>query len=83
MGTTALVLGIISLLLGVFSGGSLGWLGTVVAVVGIVLGYYAKKDPDSTSMDTAGMVCSIVGLVICLGLYLACVAFVGTTVVNA
>ncbi|WP_352397758.1 hypothetical protein [[Clostridium] aminophilum] len=77
MGIASLVLGIISLVIGVFSSGLLGWLGAILAVVGIVLGALGRKDPEKKGMATAGMICSIVGLVLCLILYLACAACIG------
>lgn len=77
MGVASLVLGIISLVIGVFSSGLLGWLGAILAVVGIVLGALGKKNPEKSGIATAGLVCSIIGLVLCLILYVACAACVG------
>ena len=77
MGIASLVLGIISLVIGVFSSGLLGWLGAILAIVGIILGALGRKNPEKKGIATAGMVCSIIGLVLCLILYIACAAFVG------
>ncbi len=77
MGVASLVLGIIAIVIGVFSSGLLGWLGAILAIVGIILGALGRKDPAKAGMATAGMVCSIIGLVLCLLLYLACAACVG------
>ena len=45
--------------------------------LGIILGVVArKKMDDNYKLATAGMVCSIVGLVLSLILYIACVACV-------
>lgn len=77
MGVASLVLGIISLVIGVFSSGLLGWLGAILAIIGIVLGALGRKDPEKKGIATAGLVCSIVGLVLCLILYLACAACIG------
>jgi len=77
MGVAALVLGIISLVIGVFSAGSLGWAGAIMAVVGIILGVLGRKNTEKAGIATAGMVCSIIGLVLCLLLYIACVACIG------
>lgn len=77
MGVAALVLGIISLVIGVFSAGTLGWAGAIMAVVGIILGALGRKNTEKTGIATAGMVCSIIGLVLCLLLYIACVACIG------
>ena len=77
MGIASLVLGIISLVIGVFSSGLLGWLGAILAIVGIILGTLGRKNPEKKGIATAGMVCSIIGLVLCLILYIACAACVG------
>lgn len=74
MGIASLVLGIISIVIGVFSAGSLGWLG---AVIGIVIGIQGKKIPDQAGMAQGGFICSIIGTVLCLLTYIACVACVG------
>ena len=47
-------------------------------IVGIVLGVYGKKDPEKKGMATAGLVCSIIGTILCLIFYVACVACVGS-----
>lgn len=77
MGVASLVLGIISLVIGIFSSGLLGWLGAIMAIIGIILGALGRKDPEKKGISTAGMVCSIIGLVLCLILYIACAACVG------
>lgn len=77
MGVASLVLGIISLVIGVFSSGVLGWLGAILAIIGIILGALGRKNPEKQGIATAGMVCSIIGLVLCLLLYIACAACVG------
>ena len=74
MGVASLVLGIISLVIGLFSAGSLGWLGAVLAIVGIILGALGRKNPDGKG----GLVCSIIGLVLCVILYVACAAAIGS-----
>lgn len=74
MAVASLVLGIISIVIGVFSAGSLGWFGAILAVIGVVLGALGKKDIEKKGLATAGLVCSIIGLVLCLILYIACVA---------
>lgn len=77
MGVASLVLGIIALVIGLFSAGTLGWLGAILAIIGIILGALGKKDPQKNGIATAGLVCSIIGLVLCLLLYIACVACIG------
>lgn len=77
MGIASLVLGIISIIIGLFSVGVLGWLGGIIGIVGIVLGISARKDPMKRGVGTAGFVCSIVGTVLCLIMYVACIACIG------
>ena len=77
MGVASLVLGIISLVIGVFSAGSVGWAGAIVGVIGIILGVQGKKNPEQAGLAKAGFVCSIVGTILCLLMYIACVACIG------
>lgn len=77
MGVASLVLGIIAIVIGVFSSGLLGWLGAIVGIIGIILGALGRKNAEKKGLATAGLVCSIIGLVLCLILYLACAACVG------
>lgn len=63
-----------------FFAGALGWAGAILAIIGIVLGALGKKNPESKGIATAGMVCSIIGLILCLLLYIACAACVGAAV---
>ena len=77
MAVASLVLGIISLVIGIFSLGLLGWLGAILAVIAIILGALGRKDPAKKGMATAGLVCSIIGAVFCLIRYIACAACVG------
>jgi uncharacterized membrane protein len=77
MGVASLVLGIIAIVIGVFSAGSLGWAGAIMAIVGIILGALGRKNPEKQGIATAGLVCSIIGLILCLILYIACAACVG------
>lgn len=77
MGVASLVLGILAVIIGLFSAGALGWLGAILAIVGIILGASGKKNPESKGIATAGLVLSIIGLILCLILYIACVACIG------
>lgn len=76
MAVASLVLGIISIVCGLFLMGY-QWIGAILGIIGIILGSLGKKDPEKKGMATAGLICSIVGLVLCLLLYIACVACVG------
>lgn len=77
MGVASLVLGIISIVIGVFSAGSLGWFGAILGIIGVILGALGRKDPEKKGLATGGLVCSIIGLVLCLILYIACAAAIG------
>lgn len=77
MGVAALVLGILSLIIGLFSAGALGWAGAIMAILGIIFGALGRKNPEKNGLATGGLVCSIIGLVLCLALYIACVACIG------
>ncbi|MDO5388674.1 MAG: hypothetical protein Q4F63_05510 [Clostridia bacterium] len=79
MAVASLVLGIVSIVFTVFTAGALGWLGAIIGLIGVILGAMAKKDPEKKGMATAGFVCSIIGLVLGLILYVACAACVGAT----
>lgn len=79
MGVAALVLGIIAIVIGIFSAGALGWAGAIMGIIGIILGALGRKNaPEGkTGIATGGLVCSIIGTILCLLLYLACAACVG------
>lgn len=72
MAVASLVLGIVSLVFACIPG--LGWLGGLIGIVGIILGALGRKDPAKKGMATGGLVCSIIGTVLGLALYIACVA---------
>lgn len=75
MGIAALVLGIISILIGLFSIGTLGWLGAILGILGIILGTLAQDSKENSyALATSGLVCSIIGTTICLLFYIACVS---------
>lgn len=77
MAVASLVLGIISLVIGLFVSG-FGWIGSIVGIVGIILGAVAKKNgpEEKAGIAKAGLVCSILGTILGLLLYVACVACV-------
>lgn len=77
MGVASLVLGIIALIIGVFSAGYFGWLGAILALVGVILGASANKGPEKSTLAIVGLVVSVVALIICLILYVACIACAG------
>jgi hypothetical protein len=74
----SLVLGIISILFGAFGSG-FQWVGTITGIIGIVLATMAKKNPEQDQgLAKAGFVCSIIGTILSLILFIACVACLGT-----
>ena len=76
MGVASLVLGIIALLIGFFLTG-FQWVGAIVGLIGIILGAQGRKNPEKKGIATAGMVCSIIGFIICIIFFVACAACVG------
>lgn len=72
--TASLVLGIISLVCIFFGYSTI--VGIITGVIGLVLGIQAKKETPS-GMATAGIVLSVIGLVLCALGFLACVACIG------
>lgn len=79
MGVAALVLGIIAIIIGIFSAGTLGWAGAIMGIIGIILGALGRKNaPEGkTGVATGGLVCSIIGTILSLLLYVACAACIG------
>ena len=71
MAVASLVLGIISIVFSFIPAVDL--VGGILGIIGIILGAVGRKNPDKKGMATAGLVCSIIGTVLCLILYLACV----------
>ena len=74
MAIASLVLGIISLVLSFFG---LGMVSVFTVIIGIILGVLGRKDPEKKGMATAGLVCSIIALVIGVIMWIACAAVVG------
>ncbi len=76
MGIASLVLGIVALLMTIFTVGVMGWLSILLGIVGIILGAMGRKNPED-KVATAGLITSLVATVLSLVLYLACVACIG------
>ena len=75
MGVASLVLGIISLVMALLFSG-FGWLAAILGLIGIVLASAARKKAKD-GVATAGLVLSIIGLILGLLMYVACAALVG------
>lgn len=75
MGVASLILGIIALILSIFGTG-FQWVGAIVGLIGIILGALGRKDPEKKGIATAGLVCSIIGFVFSIILFIACAACV-------
>lgn len=73
MAVASLVLGIIALVISIFSGGSLGVAGIICGVLGLIFGIVGRKDEAKKGLATAGVVCSLIGLLLGLILMIACV----------
>ena len=70
----SLVLGIVSVVM-IFLG--LGWISLFTSIVGLILGISAKKEQTS-GMAIAGVALNIIGLVISVFIFMACIAMIGT-----
>ncbi len=78
MAIASLVLGIIAIVFEFLPVPGLGWIAVILAIVGIVLGALGRKrDPQRAGMATAGLVISIIALVLGLIVAIACAACVG------
>ena len=75
MGIASLVLGIISIVVDLATGG-LGFIGVILGIEGSILGALARKRAENHSVATAGLVLSIIGVVLGLIVYVACIACV-------
>ena len=76
MGVASLELGIIAIVVDVFTIGDNGWIGALLGHIGTILGAIGHK--NQAKCATGGLVCSIIGLVLGLLLYIACVACVAS-----
>lgn len=77
MGAASLVFGILSLVFALFIP-SLKWLGAIIGLIGIILGAVGRQDPAKKGLATGGLVCSIIGFVLCIIFAIACAAVVGS-----
>ena len=80
MGIAALVVGIASLVVFIFFGGAFSQMIFPISIVGIILGALAMKNPETKAMGTAGLICSIIALVLTILAYVAIIACIGSIV---
>lgn len=62
MAIASMILGIIALVISVFSFGVLGIFGGIIAIVALVLGILGRNELDRRGMAIAGIVCSSIAL---------------------
>ena len=74
MGVASLVLGIASIVLGFIPGLNTIFVPTILGIVGIILGALARKNNPMDGMAKGGLVCSIIGTVLSLLVWIACLA---------
>ena len=74
--TASLVLGIVSVVFWFFGMGAI--VGLITGIIGIICSVNAKKAGFVGGIQTAGLVCSIIGVVGSAIVFVACVACVGT-----
>lgn len=76
MGIAALVLGIISIVMSLFTWLSYAFpiLGAIIGIVAVILGGLARKDPNQSGIGTAGLICGIVGASLCIVFGISCAA---------
>lgn len=77
MGVASLVLGILSIVISFFGVG-FQWVGAVLGLIGIILGAMGRKNPEKKGISTAGMVCSIIGFILCIVVYVGCAMCIGS-----
>lgn len=73
MAVASLVLGIIGLVFAFIP--AVGWVGAILGIVGIILGVLGRKSqPEKKGMAIAGLVMSIIAVVLGAIMFIACVA---------
>ena len=71
MAIASLILGISSIVFGLFCNW-LDFIFMITSIVGIILGSMAKKKDPTSGAASAGLVCSIIGLIISSIIFVAC-----------
>ncbi|MGI5971598.1 MAG: DUF4190 domain-containing protein [Oscillospiraceae bacterium] len=57
-------------------------IGLVVGIIGVILSVYSKKNEGPSSMATAGLVLSLIGVILCFVTTITCTVCVGCTACN-
>lgn len=84
MGTAALILGLVSLVISI--GGSaagMGWIGSVCGILGIIFGALGMKDNSNKGQAKAGLILSIIALTWGVIATIVCVACIGAAGLSA
>ena len=76
MGIASLILGILSIISS-FAGVGFQWIGAIFGLIGIILGALGRKNPESKGVATGGLVCSIIGFILCIIVYAMCAGTIG------
>ena len=76
MGVASLILGILSIIIS-FAGIGFQWIGAIFGLMGIILGALGRKNPESRGTATGGLVCSIIGFILCILIYALCAGTIG------
>lgn len=75
LAVASLVLGILSIICVFFGYGAI--LGLVFGIIGTILGAKARKE-SQTGLATAGFVCSLVGIILCVLGFVCAIACIGS-----
>ncbi len=81
MAIASLVLGILAIILSLTGAG--GIFAVILGIIGIILGALGRKDPERKGMATAGLVMSIISVVLGILLFVACAGVLGAAGVLA
>lgn len=72
-GVAALTLGILSIVTNLFA----GFFSIILGIIGMVFGIRGRRNSENTGMATAGLVCSIIGIVLGVLSVIAAIFFFG------
>ena len=80
MAALSLAFGILSIIIALFgSFAGISWAGIALGIAGIIIAAVERKNnnPETKSLATAGLVCSIIGTAFGVIMWVACLACVG------